>query len=280
MEIQNDFELPVNVDTAWQALSDLSRVASCMPGANLTEVDPDGTHRGTVGVKLGPVSMNFMGEARIAKAVRETGLLVVEGVGSERRGRGRATTRIEIQLADELDKTKIQINAVIELSGSVAQYGSRGGILEDVSQEFIGQFVRSLREEILHGEPAGARISAAEPMVPCGAKVVSDVQGDRESTEADEIRYSPPTGLSFLIPAPDPTPGSTASLTARIRPAASRPLTDAPMPGRSRRAGSGASPGISVLAIAIKVFRRRLIRLAGRFRRGEKRSAAARRDLI
>jgi len=279
MRIQNDFELHVTSDAPWQALTGLPRVATRMPGANLTDVYPDGKHRATVGVKLGPLSMNFMGETRIADANRKTGRLVVEGVGSERRGRGRATTRIETQLGEESDKDNVNVNAVIDLSGSVAHYGRRGGIREDVLQEFIGQFV-SLREEILHGEPTAARTRASEPTVSSGAKGGAVVQGDRGPTQVSEIGHSTPTGLSSLIPVPHPAPGSTASQAAPNRPAARRLLTESLMSERVRRAGSGASPKFSVLCHRYQGVPVAAETTCWPISRKEKRAAAARRDLM
>jgi carbon monoxide dehydrogenase subunit G len=67
MRIENNFHVPVPREQAWDLLTDVSQVATCLPGAKLTEAGEDGSYRGELGVKLGPVSMTFLGEMRFTE---------------------------------------------------------------------------------------------------------------------------------------------------------------------------------------------------------------------
>ena len=62
VEFENEFEVPVPVDQAWDILMDIERIAPCVPGAELTEVVDKDTYKGKISVKLGPVALTFNGQ--------------------------------------------------------------------------------------------------------------------------------------------------------------------------------------------------------------------------
>ena len=83
MEIKNTFETPADVDTTWRLLTNVEKVASCMPGAELTEMKDDGTFRGKVKVKIGPISLSFSGEASFEE-LDESAKLMKMNAGQEK----------------------------------------------------------------------------------------------------------------------------------------------------------------------------------------------------
>lgn len=268
MQIQNQFDLPISPAESWTVVTDLPRVARCLPGAQITRIRPDGTHEGTVAVALGPASLTFAGEAAIDEADAEAYRLVLRAAGGERRGRGRASARIDVRLAAIDGGTRVDVDAELDLAGSIAQYGRRGGMLEDVSELLIDDFTTALREEILHGQPS----SAAEREALSGAGTVSNESTPTEravpsassagTASARPTGDGPAAGLSSLIPAPTPTPGSPASRRPKLRPAAAGTSQLAP-PGRAS-APSAPAARLSALSLARKLLMRRLRRLVRR----------------
>lgn len=270
MQIQNRFELPVPPDMSWTVVTDLPRVASCLPGAQITEIRPDGTHHGTVAVALGPASLSFAGDARVVDADPEARQLVVQASGGERRGRGRASARIHVQLEPTAEGTRVTVNADLELTGAVAQYGRRGGMLEDVSELLIEDFVVALREEILHGEPSEVRLTSRTETVAAPLEQGTGVGED--TTAAPLIASNSTGGLSALIPGPAPTPGSPASRMPRKPPEPDRGARTPPPP-RQRPSAPRAQPSrLSALSLARKLLRRRLRRFVDRLRRRDESS--------
>lgn len=266
MEIEKSFRVEVPVEPVWAALTDLARVARCLPGADLTEVDADGVHRGAVAVKLGPVAMSFAGEARFEE-IDETGRrLVVTASGRERRGRGAVRARIPVELVDEGGVTRVDVVATLDMSGAVAQFGRRGGILEDVSDELIEQFVHELRADILHGAPVPAVLAPAAGSQPSPAVTATDT-GAATVVPMRPTNLNPRTGLWAHIPPPQATPGSAAALDATARtPDAATPW---PPPAPAVRA-KAAAPTLSALGLARAILKRRAKRVrasaAERFR--------------
>ena len=51
MELVSEFRVPVSVDQAWEVLTDVERIAPCIPGAQLLPVDGD-DFTGAVKVKF------------------------------------------------------------------------------------------------------------------------------------------------------------------------------------------------------------------------------------
>ena len=61
MKLEQSFEVQAPIDDVWAALTDLERVAPCLPGAAITGRDDDGGWRGEFKVKLGPTTASYRG---------------------------------------------------------------------------------------------------------------------------------------------------------------------------------------------------------------------------
>jgi uncharacterized protein len=85
MELDNSFTVPVPPDQAWDVLLDVERIAPCMPGATVDEVDGDVVN-GRIKVKVGPVSLTYKGTAKFIERDPEAHVVVLEASGKETRG--------------------------------------------------------------------------------------------------------------------------------------------------------------------------------------------------
>ena len=86
MKIENAFRIAVPVDEACALVTDVPRIAPCLPGAEVTEDLGDGRYRGEAAVRLGPVGLRFVGEAWFVEqdaakrvAVLQAGRVVEQG---------------------------------------------------------------------------------------------------------------------------------------------------------------------------------------------------------
>ena len=61
-QLINEFTVNRPIDEAWAIITDVERIAPCLPGAELQEIEGE-TYRGVVKVKLGAISSQFKGEA-------------------------------------------------------------------------------------------------------------------------------------------------------------------------------------------------------------------------
>jgi carbon monoxide dehydrogenase subunit G len=157
VKLENSFDVPAPPAQAWRVLTDVERIAPCVPGAKLTEVVDDRTYRGSMAVKLGPVSLSFDGTASFTERDDDAHVARMTASGREARNRGGADAEVEFRLEPDGDGTRVSIVTDLQLSGPVAQYGRSQGIIASVSEEMISRFAARLKEDILAGgETAGA----------------------------------------------------------------------------------------------------------------------------
>src|SRR3954471_24886985 len=99
MNISDQFRVNVPVDEAWRVLLDVERIAPCMPGAQLQEVEGD-EYRGIVKVKVGPITAQYKGAARVVEADEPTRRIVLDASGRDTRGQGNANATIVVTMAE------------------------------------------------------------------------------------------------------------------------------------------------------------------------------------
>ena len=153
MELVNEFRVPVSVDKAWMVLTDVERVAPCIPGAQLLSVDGD-DFTGVVKVKVGPITVSYKGEATFQKKDEAAQRVVIKANGKETRGSGNAAALVTAQLTDDGDATNVVITTDLTISGKAAQFGR--GVLADVAGNLIAQFARRLEADVLGGSTGPA----------------------------------------------------------------------------------------------------------------------------
>lgn len=159
MELNNEFRVAVPAAKTWEVLTDVNRVAPCLPGATLLSVDGD-EFTGAVKVKVGPITVSYKGEAAFQEKDAAAQRVVLKASGKETRGNGTATALVTAQLKDDsADSTLVVVTTDLAISGKAAQFGR--GVLADVAGNLIGQFAKSLEAELLGSSPSAESTSAA-----------------------------------------------------------------------------------------------------------------------
>ncbi|MGH9089164.1 MAG: SRPBCC family protein [Acidimicrobiales bacterium] len=153
MELTNDFTVEVPIEEAWAILTDLERIAPCMPGARLDEAEGE-EYRGAVKVKVGPVTAEYRGKATFVERDEDGHRAVLRAEGREARGQGNASATITALLEPQGTATKVSVTTDLTITGRVAQFGR--GVLADVSTKLLGQFVTSLEATVLSGSGTGS----------------------------------------------------------------------------------------------------------------------------
>jgi carbon monoxide dehydrogenase subunit G len=160
MELVNDFTVNVPVDEAWATLTDVERIAPCLPGAQLQEVEGD-VYRGVVKVKVGPILAQFKGQATFVEKDEANHKAVLKAEGRDTTGKGNASALITALLEPQGDAlTKVTVATDLTITGKVAQFGR--GALADVSTKLLSQFVDQLESTVLN-QPASAGNGSSTP---------------------------------------------------------------------------------------------------------------------
>ena len=231
MELTNDFRVALPVERAWAVLTDVERIAPCLPGAQLQEIEGD-EYRGIVKVKVGPITAQYKGQAKFLSLDPEAHVAVLRAEGRETRGQGNANATITATLTPDGEGTAVAIITDLTVTGRVAQFGR--GVLADVSAKLLDQFVADLEKTVLVDEPATEPVEAVEV----------ELEDPIEATQpdADEPGASPADRAD-----PEPVEGEVAMAVAAHRGAAreaGRPQdrlagAEARRPARHRRHAGG-----------------------------------------
>jgi carbon monoxide dehydrogenase subunit G len=170
-QLINEFTVNRPIEEAWPLITDLERIAPCLPGAELQEVEGE-TYRGVVKVKLGAISSQFKGEAHFVERDDENFRAVIKGAGRDTGGRGNASAEITAQ-AESLSptSTRVAVTTDLHITGKVAQFGR--GIMGDVSSKLMAQFADNLNE-MIDEQGVGAPAAEASEPVPTPASTEAE----------------------------------------------------------------------------------------------------------
>lgn len=161
MELLNEFEVPLTTDQTWALLTDLQKVAPCLPGAAITSVEGDDFH-GVAKIKVGPITAQYKGIARFTKLDEKAHEAVLSARAKDARGQGDVTATVTASLSPGNGVTRVTVKTDIALTGKIAQFGR--GVLADVSGALMSLFADRLRQMIESeglGQPAQTEEAAA-----------------------------------------------------------------------------------------------------------------------
>lgn len=153
MQLTNEFTVDASLAEAWSALTDIPRMASCIPGAEIDAVDGS-NYDGHVAVKVGPVGLTLQGSAVLVNQDDAAHTMVVRGAARDRTGQGSAEATISITARDDAGRTAVVVTTDLDLGGRIAQFGS--GVISQVSGRIIKQFVSRLNTMISTGDAPAA----------------------------------------------------------------------------------------------------------------------------
>ena len=216
-QIVNEFTVNRPIEEAWPMICDVERIAPCLPGAQLEEIEGD-VYRGVVKVKLGAVSAQFKGQAQFVERDDVNHRAKLKAKGRDTGGRGNAAADI-IADAESLSptSTKCTVTTDLHITGKVAQFGR--GIMGDVSKKLMDQFAANLNTML-------------------------------DDTALDKSRRRPtaaPTRRPSRRPPPTPPPRTArrfrAAATVRRRPGADGAQDQRPGDRADRRGGHGRPGG-------------------------------------
>jgi uncharacterized protein len=159
MKIANEFTVSAPIGQAWDVLNDLEQVMPLMPGAQLTGRDGEDV-LGKVKVKVGPVTSEFSGKVHFVERDRDNYRAVIDAKGKEARGSGNAAATVTAQLHEAGERTRVTVDTDLKIVGKLAQFGS--GMLQQVSEKLLGQFVDSLEAKLVAEAAPAAPAATAE----------------------------------------------------------------------------------------------------------------------
>ncbi len=199
MDLHHEFTVPVAAKQAWQILCDLERLAPCLPGAQLTEVEGE-IYRGQVKVKVGPILAQFKGQASFVSRDDDNFRASLKAEGRDTGGKGNASATITAALEPiDASSAKCTVDTQLNISGKVAQFGR--GALADVSDKLLLQFVDNLNALIASLPTATSTEGAASPAQPPPPSGVRTIEQTQEVAPLDLLDTAGSTIAKRVVPA-------------------------------------------------------------------------------
>jgi uncharacterized protein len=232
MEMDHSFTVPVPPDQAWDVLLDVERIAPCMPGATVDEVDGDVVN-GRIKVKVGPVSLTYKGTAKFTERDSEAHVVVLEASGKETRGAGTASANVRASMVPDPSGsgTEVTMHTTMNVTGRPAQFGR--GVMVEVGGKLVEQFAQNLSKLIAGGSDdsgsAGADSDAAADATPAADASPASSGGSVDGADVvapgavnGTVNYAAPTASATTaasapaaaVTAPPAAPAAAATTTA------------------------------------------------------------------
>ncbi len=216
MDLSHQFSVPTSVEETWAHFQDIASVAECFPGAQVTTADGD-SFSGTVKVKLGPIALVYAGSGTFVEKDEAAHRFVVDAKGKDKRGNGTAGAKVTLAMATGASGgTDVSVVTDLAVTGKPAQFGR--GVMQDVSDKLLGQFVACLEQRLgSSAEPAPGPSVTAGPQ-----SVAAPTDEVAEPAPADPAPASvPETGAGAATPpSADVPPAPATPPAAATRPTA------------------------------------------------------------
>jgi uncharacterized protein len=168
LDLTHKFTVPTTVDETWAHFNDIASVAECFPGATVTSVEGD-TFKGPCKVKLGPIALVYNGSGTFVDKDEAAHRFVVEAKGKDKRGNGTAGANVTVSMDDASGSTDVEVVTDLSVTGKPAQFGR--GVMQDVSDKLLGQFVACLETRLAGAdtEPTGESGTVDQAVGPTAA---------------------------------------------------------------------------------------------------------------
>ncbi len=167
MQLNHTFTVPATLEETWAAFEDIESVAGCFPGATVTEVAGE-DFKGSCKVKLGPIALVYTGTGHFVEKDQAAGRFVVEAKGKDKRGNGTAGALVTATMTDSGgNATEVNVATDLNITGKPAQFGR--GVMQDVSDKLLNQFVDCLKTKVGAGPEADAEPASTGPAEPAAA---------------------------------------------------------------------------------------------------------------
>jgi uncharacterized protein len=152
MNIHNEITVQAPADELFAFLSDVERVAPCLPGATIEGKDGE-DYAGRMKVKVGPINATYQGKMRFLELDQDARRAVMRARASEVNGQGNAEAKITTEVEGAGDESVIRMDTDLQMRGKVAQFGR--GAMEKISQRMFQEFAKNIEQQFSgDGAPA------------------------------------------------------------------------------------------------------------------------------
>lgn len=161
MELTHEFDIDAPPDDVFNFLLDAPAVATCVPGVVIDEIVDDTTFKGTLKVKVGPVTVRYRGNGYIQAADKDKRVATIRAEGEEQGAAGSVAATMQMSVAAAGSSSRVTILTDLAIAGRVATMGR--GVIEQVGTQLVGQASRRIETRILGSDPGSQPTIETDP---------------------------------------------------------------------------------------------------------------------
>lgn len=248
MDLTHRFSVPVGVHEAWNAFNNVERLASCFPGATITEVAGD-EFSGKLKIKLGPSTLVYNGSGRYLQRDESERRVVIEARGEERRRNGDANITVSAAFTESGEQTEVEARTELVINGKPAHFGQQ--VIADVSERLLEQFVNCLSEHFA-GDFGAVQGDFLNGGVTAEAAAEFDEADNERTLELEPVPAAAEEAAATAVPdsplsASQPGPAAAAGVADSVPPVSEPALYTTPRDDTERGARNGIGTALPVL---------------------------------
>jgi uncharacterized protein len=189
MKLEQAFDVKAPVQTVWETLVDVERVAPCLPGAEITG-SSEGVYQGNFTVKIGPTTASYRGQLQMESLDEASRTATMKARGQDKRGQGSANATIVSTLSETPDGTHVEVITDFTITGTLARFG-RGGMMQDISNRLLRDFAACLEKRLgASEEPAAEAAPAAADAAPAAPAAPAETHHHTPPVKAISLFFS------------------------------------------------------------------------------------------
>ena len=146
MKFESTITVPAQREAVWDVLMDLSRVGRSFPGVEDLEALDDGSYRGTMKVRVGPVSLRIAGTIQILERDRDQWSASMRVEGGDRRVGGGVRGTLDLSLNEvSANQTEVAMSSEVTFIGKLGELGQT--VIRRKADSVIQDFASNLARE-------------------------------------------------------------------------------------------------------------------------------------
>ena len=152
--LDKQYSVASGPDAAWAVLSNINELATCMPGAQITEQVDTNHYKGSVRVKVGPAVAAFAGTIEVLSLDAAARTLKMVGKGADKGGSSASMELTASLLPAGNGQCLLHGHSEVIVNGKFAQFGGR--MMTSVSDMILAQFAETFSQKALALQTGGA----------------------------------------------------------------------------------------------------------------------------
>ncbi|MPZ14616.1 MAG: hypothetical protein GEU73_09380 [Chloroflexi bacterium] len=147
MKFEHAATIAAPIDSVWHFLMDVPAVAKCAPGVESVEPLDNDKYRGTLKVRVGPISLALQGDVFITDRDPVSRKAQMRADAADRRAGGAVKAVMSLSLTEPTPgSTDLHMDTDAQVLGRIGEFGQP--IIRKKAQDMTNQFIENLRKAI------------------------------------------------------------------------------------------------------------------------------------